>query len=140
MCEGWCMATASNEELAMRIEQLVREHIAATRLAAQEAVERAFGAAKAPQAKSRRPSSANPSALRAPRTAGEASALGERLYAAVCANPGVGMAALAKEVGFSVRQLSRPMMRLKRAGRVRSVGERNLTRYFPLVAGRSASA
>lgn len=36
-------------------------------------------------------------------------------------------------VGAPARTLHRPMMLLKRAGRVRSVGTRHATRYFPAV-------
>lgn len=57
----------------------------------------------------------------------------ERLYQAVCARPGESKAALAAEVGLSVHELDRPMNHLRSAGRVRTVGERHLTRYFPLV-------
>lgn len=42
------------------------------------------------------------------------------------------MVVLAADVGSSPRQLSRPMTQLKRLGRVRSVGQRHVTRYFPL--------
>jgi len=61
-------------------------------------------------------------------------ALGERLHEAVCAHPGETMSVLAPEVGKTARELQRPMMALKRAGRVRSVGQRHLTRYYPAVA------
>ena len=59
-------------------------------------------------------------------------ALGERLYRAVCEHPGESMARLSGELGASARELHRPMALLKRAGRVRSVGERHATRYFPM--------
>jgi hypothetical protein len=61
------------------------------------------------------------------RRSAEVSELGERLYA----HPGEGMAALAGELGASARELHRPMALLKQAGRVRSVGQRQQTRYFP---------
>jgi hypothetical protein len=63
----------------------------------------------------------------------EIAALGERLYQAVCAKPGETMTVLMADVGGSARELQRPMALLKRAGRVRSVGARHLTRYFPMV-------
>jgi hypothetical protein len=59
--------------------------------------------------------------------------LGERLYEAVCAQPGETMAALAPELGSSPRELHRSMAALKRAGRVRSVGQRSHTRYYATV-------
>jgi hypothetical protein len=36
-------------------------------------------------------------------------------------------------MGETVQTLQRPMAKLKAEGRVRSVGERHLTRYFPAV-------
>jgi len=57
----------------------------------------------------------------------------DRLYQAVCTKPGESKAVLAAAVGVSARELDRPMNHLKKAARVRSVGERHLTRYFPLV-------
>ena len=67
-------------------------------------------------------------------------ALCERLYQAVCAKPGEGMVVLATDIGASPRELNRPMAQLKGAGKVRSVGQRNLTRYFPLVSEATGSA
>ena len=134
--------SCSNEELAQRIEQLVREHIAASLRAAQEGVERAFsGASPSPTAR-RKPASRAATKSRAGgrrRPPEEVAAIGERLYAAICEHPGEGMARLAKEVGVTVRDLHRPMTRLRDDGRIRSIGSRHLTRYFPMVAG-TASA
>lgn len=59
--------------------------------------------------------------------------LGERLFAAVCTQPGETMAVLAPKLGSSPRELHRPMAVLKEAGRVRSVGQRSHTRYYPTV-------
>jgi hypothetical protein len=50
------------------------------------------------------------------------------------------MSVLAPAVGKTRRELSRPMMALKRAGRVRSVGQRDRTRYFPTVTRPDVSA
>jgi hypothetical protein len=59
--------------------------------------------------------------------------LSERLYAAIRANPGALMTVLAAHVGGATpRELNRPALILKRAGRVRSVGQRAHTRYFPM--------
>jgi hypothetical protein len=54
------------------------------------------------------------------------------LYEAICAKPGETMVVLAPMVGGTARELNRPMMRLKRAGRVRVVGTRSSARYFPM--------
>jgi len=58
--------------------------------------------------------------------------LGEQLYAAVCATPGETMAVLAAALGTSAKKLEVPVGRLKRADRVRSMGRRPHTRYFPM--------
>jgi hypothetical protein len=42
------------------------------------------------------------------------------------------MSTLASRVGVSTRELNRPAMQLRRTGRVRSVGQRAATRYFPM--------
>lgn len=60
-------------------------------------------------------------------------ALSERLCEAVCARPGEVMTVLGPALGASPRELHRPMAVLKAAGRVRSVGQRHLTRYFPML-------
>ncbi len=60
--------------------------------------------------------------------------LSKRLYEAVCASPGVAMTVLAAHIGATPRALNRPALILKRAGRVRSVGQRHATRYFPMAA------
>jgi hypothetical protein len=122
--------TNTNRDLGERIERLVQEHIAASRKAAQEAIERAFAsAAKSP---------VRPAEAKAPRRAcnkrpsGDIAALGDRLYRAVCAKPGETMVVLAPMAGASARELHRPMTLLRRAGRVRAVGTRQMTRYFPM--------
>lgn len=132
--------TTSNQELGERIERLVQEHIAASRKTAQKAVERAFalGTVVPSRARQGRKNSGSGSSKR--RTPMEIAALGERLYEAVCAKPGETMSVLAADVGVSARELHRPMSTLKRGGRVRSVGARSFTRYFPMTNGASASA
>jgi hypothetical protein len=42
------------------------------------------------------------------------------------------MTTLAPHVGVLVRDLNRPAKLLQKAGRVRIVGERNATHYFPM--------
>lgn len=123
--------TSSTQELGQRIEQLVLEHIAASRRTAQEAVERAFARAMVTSGskQTRQRSKASERKRRAP---AEIAALGERLYQAVCSKPGETMVVLASDVGASARELHRPMSLLKREGRVRSVGQRHRTRYFPV--------
>jgi predicted Zn-dependent protease len=132
----------SNRDLVQQIEQLVREHIDATRRAAAAAVERAFAAAtKAPRGQAHANTPAAPErASSGRRTQAELSALAERLHELVCAQPGETMSVLAPQLGATSIELERPMKALKKAGRVRSVGQRHLTRYFPTVPRTAASA
>jgi predicted transcriptional regulator len=53
--------------------------------------------------------------------------------------PGASMVELAEVMGAGVQSLQRPMAKLKAAGRVRSVGQRHLTRYYPTVVGATGS-
>ena len=127
--------TNTNVDLCERIERLVQEHIAASRKAAQEAIERAFASSAKP------PVRAVPKAQRragTKRPSVDIAALGECLYRSVCAKPGETMAMLAPIVGASARELNRPMTLLRRAGRVRSVGARHMTRYFPMASAASS--
>ena len=114
------------EVLQTQIERLVREYLAAQQKAAVAAVERAFAPAAPGRARPAR------SAPRRRRRTSEVAQLAERLCEAVRASPGDAMTVLAARVGEKPRALSRPMLHLKRAGRVRSAGERHLTRYFPM--------
>jgi len=130
--------TTSNQELGERIEQLIQQHIEVSRRTAQQAVERAFARAENGPTRARlRPQL---KAVRNKRTPAQIAALGERFYKAVCAKPGETMAVLAADVGVSAGELNRPMALLKQAGRVRSAGARNHTRYFPIANKEEASA
>jgi len=131
--------TRSTEQLGIQIERLVEEHVAASHRAAAAAVERAFASERRGRSKRSHDATKGSTANRR-RSPAEIVTLGERLYKAVCANPGEGMKVLAAEVGESARELHRPMALLKRAGRVRSAGQRQFTRYFPIATGISESA
>jgi hypothetical protein len=133
----------TNNELAEQIERLVRTHIESTRSAAASAVERAFAAFAAtpqpgrdqPRGRGRAGTSGASRSRRcmAPRRATEAvAALAEQFYVVLCRNPGAAMTTLAPQVGVAPRVLHLAVARLKRAGRVRSVGQRAHTRYFPM--------
>jgi hypothetical protein len=123
------MRTSEFEVLSKHIEQVVQEHIAASRRAAEAAVARAFAAASA----ARRPvavtTRSEPGRRRGTAVLAE---LSEQLYRAVSAKPGESMAVFATELSATVKELHRPMALLKRDGRVRSVGQRHLTRYYPM--------
>jgi len=62
----------------------------------------------------------------------ELEALAERFFAAVEATPGETMLTLAGSLGLRSKELERPVLRLKKAGRIKTVGERNWTRYFAM--------
>ena len=127
------MSTTKSRDLETQIEALVREHIATIQRAAAMAVERAFGGAGGAQSKAK--VAARPKAEAGRRRAPEEmAALGERLYAAICAQPGAAMSTLASHLGVASRELHLPATHLRRAGRVRSVGQRHGTRYFPMAA------
>lgn len=64
--------------------------------------------------------------------------LQERLMQAVRAHPGETITTIAAAVGQAPRALHRPMFHLKREGRVRSAGQRHLTRYFPMGSAKSS--
>jgi hypothetical protein len=129
----------SIEDLAAGIERLVRDHIAEMQRSTAAALERAF-------ASSNKPTKAAPQQVRRctlskRRDPEEVAALAERLHEAVCAAPGETMAVLAEQIGATTNDLNRPMNNLRRQGRLRSVGTRNRTRYFPATArGTSARA
>jgi prophage DNA circulation protein len=129
----------NSQDLCNQIEHLVQAYIAATRAAAQAAMERGFAMLPAMKLKAQRAPEvrrqANDEARRGVRRASaEVEALCERLYEVVCKMPGETMTVLAPEVGATSRELNRPMTRLKSAGRVRSVGTKHATRYFPMAS------
>ena len=130
----------SADQLVEQIEDLVRAHVEATQTSAAAALARAFGAATSPPGATRKTpdEEARKQASVGRRSAAELSALAERLCEAVHAEPGETMMRLAPKVGATARELARPMAMLRQTGRVRSVGQRHQTRYFPAIAAPSA--
>lgn len=131
--------TNSSESLEQKIEsvveRLVREHLAILEAAASAAVREGFRRATRPTSEPR--DGASTRRRRSPprrRPRAEVAELEERLYQAVCAHPGETMTVLARAVGATARELNRPATVLRRNGRVRSVGQRGSTRYFPMGA------
>jgi acyl-CoA reductase-like NAD-dependent aldehyde dehydrogenase len=125
------MTNKTIEHLEKQIAQLVSEHIAVLRATATAAVERAFSSATATPVKASAPRQRASGRRRPP---AEVAGLAERLYEAVRANPGETMEIIAAHVGEPVRALNRPMIQLKSSGRVRSAGQRQFTRYFPMTS------
>ena len=128
------------EDLSVQIETLVSEYIDEVRRGAQQAVERGFSAASSTPSKPSKPSAKSKRTSSKRRSPSEIAELGEALCTLIHARPGESMVVFAGEIGVSVRELQRPMTLLKRAGRIRSVGQRHLTRYFPAVNGKPARA
>ena len=52
----------------------------------------------------------------------------------VCQTPGETMAVLAGKLGATAQELKVPVAQLKRADRVRGVGQRSHMRYFPMAS------
>ena len=130
----------SAQALAQQIEDLVARFIAESRDVATAAMNRAFATTTKATAKAPRTLRERQKRKLSPkRSADEMSALSERLYAAICANPGQSMGTLAPVVGASPLVLQVPRAKLKEAGRIRSVGSKQFTRYFPMVKNASKS-
>jgi hypothetical protein len=127
------MKNARIGKLEDQIEAIVREHVSALRRTTEAAVVRAFSRVGVG---GRIDPAPRTTASRRPAT--EMSALIERLYKAICARPGVRMAVLSTELGATPRQLNWPAKQLRRSGRVRSVGQRQFTRYFPMATKEAA--
>lgn len=122
-------------ELAGAIESLIGSYMATVREAAEQAVER--GLVRSAARQSKRPgktacSSAAPTSA-SRRTAEELAGACDALCEVVRAHPGASMVTLAERMGAEARTLRRPMATLRATGRVRSVGQRHLTRYYPAV-------
>ena len=130
--------TTSTQSLEQKIEnaveQLVREHLLACEAAAATAVRAGFrrAASLSPAPRSPTKSVRRTRTTSRRRAADEIADLEEQLYAAILAHPGETMTVLAPAVGASARELNRPALVLRRKGRVRSVGSRANTRYFPM--------
>jgi hypothetical protein len=131
----------SGHQLAEQIEKLVEDFIASSRSAASAAVERAFAAPGASR-RSARPAQRGPCErkISTRRSPDEMAALSERLYDAICSTPGETMTSLAASIGVAAREMLVPSAKLKRAGRIRSVGQKNQTRYFPMLKSTSKSS
>ena len=128
----------SASELTKQIEQLLTAYLADSRRAVRVAVERAFDTLPAGRehkvgAKTQKRS------CQGRRSREDVVQMSVRLLELVRTRPGESMVVFAAELETSARKLERPMMLLRRDGRVRSVGQRQHTRYFPAL-GKAASA
>jgi hypothetical protein len=116
----------------MRIEQLVRDHIAAIRAAATAAVAHAFAESESGGSKASRPRTprSRPTRRRSPEEVAE---LAERLGQAIEAAPGETMSTLSARLGAKPGELAIAVKHLRRQGQIRTVGQRQHTKYFPAV-------
>jgi hypothetical protein len=123
------------QQLADAIETVVASYLDEVRRTVQHAVERSLSSAAATTrpGKSRVDRSSQPLSTKTRRSAGALDELCDKLYQCVCARPGESSAMFADELGCTVRDLQRPMAKLKAQGRIRCAGQRNLMRYFPAV-------
>jgi hypothetical protein len=123
------------EQLANAIESLVASYMDEVRQVAQQAVARSLCRPATGHRPLKRSADRQPSARSATkrRTAAELDEVCEQLCALVKTRPGESIVALAEEVGEPASALQRPMGKLRADGRVRTVGERHLMRYFPAV-------
>lgn len=121
--------------VAPKFQRLIHEHLIEYRAALHAAVEEAFEppqpTVKPPAERALRTKSKARPAKR--RSSMEIAELGERFYTLVCQQPGEPMTTLAPLLGVSARNLAQPIAGLKRAGRIRSVGQRSETTYFPCI-------
>ena len=129
------------QQLADAIETVVASYLDEVRRTVQHAVERSLSSAAATTrpAKSRVDRSTEQLSTKTRRSAGALNELCDKLHQCVCARPGEAMTVFADEIGCVVRDLQRPMAKLKAQGRIRSVGQRSLMRYFPAVTRASKS-
>lgn len=122
--------------LEASVEALIQQQLAAYEAQLREALARTLS--KAPPSSPRRtkvqqkaaPARRASSTQR--RSAHEINAFAERLFEAVESAPGETMAVLAPRLGVSAKELERPASRLKKAGQIRTVGERSRMRYYPM--------
>lgn len=126
------------EQLACHIKALVDDYVREVERSALDAVGRAFSnrhQVRNESARAKAPS-AKPGAQTQRRTPEQLAELADDLAATIASHPGEAMATFAEQLGVSARDLHRPMTMLKRQKRIRSVGERQLTRYFPAASSR----
>lgn len=130
------MTTNDIATLQASVEALIRQQVAAYEAQLRETLGRRLAPAggTSPRPKGAR-STASPKRRTPPaprRAPEELEALAERFFGAVEAAPGETMVTLAAGLGLRAQELERSVLRLERAGRVKTVGERDRTRYYPL--------
>lgn len=127
---------STKTELVGAIEDLVDAFMADVRMSAREAIEHAFSRASA-KGQKRIAKVSTKSSAAARRTDAQVSQMCDDIFEVLRANPGVPMAVLVEKMNVPGRLLNYPMARLKFSGRIRKVGRRQSTRYYPVI-GRSS--
>ncbi len=124
-------------QIEERVNAMVGEILVVVRRAAIEAVNQALsGASTAVSPRPRSKPGKRQSQPAAPRRSPEQLASQrERLYTEISELPGEGMALYASKLQVPVRALSLPARQLRKAQRVRTVGQRERMRYFPMGDG-----
>ncbi len=123
--------------LEASIEALIQQQVAAYEARLREALGRRLAPRRAASQRQKTGLSTASSRRQAAaprRSAEELRALGDAFFSAVAASPGETMTTLAAGLGLRTKDLERPVLRLKREERVKTVGERNHTRYYPMTA------
>lgn len=131
------------QKLEAEMAKAVSIIIAASHTAAVEALDEAFEVARQGNKRSGetgqrqcvRPRSSSSTR----RSGAEIAVLETQLLDAVLETPGEAMSVLAPRVGVTPTQLQVPVARLKAAGRLKTVGSRQFTRYFPIERGGEGS-
>lgn len=119
-----------------RIDGLVRDVMVMVRASATEAMGDAMrarnGGKTSPRTQPPAKSARRTQAPKPRRTAEQLAEMAERLDRQIDATPGETMSVYAEQLGVTAMDMTVPARRLKKAGRIRKVGERSETRYFPM--------
>jgi hypothetical protein len=130
----------TTRELGLAIGALVGSYMDGLRDAAQRAVKNALGRSEkgGRRTDGRRRVEASSTMRASRRTAAQLAETCDTISDAIRAQPGIARVGLAERMGVDATTLSRPIALLKSTGRVRSVGQRRLARYYPAVMRASA--
>lgn len=127
------MTTIDITTLEASVEALIKQQVAAYEAQLREALGRKLTRERPSSSRRKRARSAAKSG--APRRTSEAlEALADKFIAAVESMPGETMLTLAPQLGLSAQELERPVARLRKVGRIKTVGERSRMRYYPMTA------
>lgn len=124
------MATPDISGVETAFEAVIEQHMKAYEAALREVLGRKLTAGSSRSSRKAPGPGASASAKR--RSREELATLGRRFVEAVEKTPGEKMMVLSASLGLHSQELEVPVSRLKKAGQVRTVGERSRTRYYPV--------